>query len=553
MELTHYFLRLAPWIVRPASPSARAGTMMAAIRTKFEVALERSRFPESDWTVVGITAAYLLTAPSPTCPRPRRPTRREAAGRSCPRPWPRRRPSGTLQNEDHRCFMWCVLAHCLGVEGLTWRERQKAVSCSDSFFYPELAGRRGPRPPGWQPALADAGVDFSGLPTDRPVGFDDIEAFELRNAGRVEVFVFVWQQTLWTDGLEYYHVLQQRAPSGTGVVQHTVLLLLHSGHYSLIHNFQALAGRQGLTLGATPTNTGGCAEYKCPRCMARFAKKASWQRHRASQCYREMAERTRKVPLPGPEKSLLRYRGKASAELAPLTCYADLEVYSTPAPTVPSSCYVAVGRCGYVPPEELRLRLTHHERDSDKYHAVRAMLDDLLKLADHYLTWRRRTRPVSMTRREELEHRAATHCRECLASFETAEKKLHHCHGTGQYLGALCHSCNIAAQTPKPSQWSFTTGAATTSTSCCATSPRWALPSAGRRAKSSARTATTRAARARQASPRGPWPRPRQSPSPRPRQSPSPAGAPCRLRSSRATTATSASESSASRARSACK
>ena len=37
--------------VRPAPPSARAGTMMAAIKTKFEVALERSRFPESDWTV----------------------------------------------------------------------------------------------------------------------------------------------------------------------------------------------------------------------------------------------------------------------------------------------------------------------------------------------------------------------------------------------------------------------------------------------------------------------------------------------------------------------
>ena len=45
--------------------------------------------------------------------------------------------------------------------------------------------RRGRRPVGWQPALADAGVDFSGLPTDRPVNFDNIEAFELRNAGRV--------------------------------------------------------------------------------------------------------------------------------------------------------------------------------------------------------------------------------------------------------------------------------------------------------------------------------------------------------------------------------
>ena len=160
--------------------------------------------------------------------------------------------------------MRCVLAHCLGVEGLTWWQRSKATSCSGSFFYPEMT-RRGRRPAGWQPALADAGVDFSGLPTDRPVGFDDIEAFELRNAGREEVFVFVWQRTLGADGLEYYHVLQQCAPSGTGVVQHTVLLLLHSGHYSLIHNFQALASRRGLTLGATPNNTGGCKEYKCPR------------------------------------------------------------------------------------------------------------------------------------------------------------------------------------------------------------------------------------------------------------------------------------------------
>ena len=51
--------------------------------------------------------------------------------------------------------------------------------------------------------------------------------------------------------------------------------------------------------------------------MARFAKKASWQRHRATQCYQEMAERTRKVPLPGPEKSLLRYRGKAPQSSLP--------------------------------------------------------------------------------------------------------------------------------------------------------------------------------------------------------------------------------------------
>ena len=169
------------------------------------------------------------------------------------------------------------------------------MSCSGSFFYPEMT-RRGRRPAGWQPALADAGVDFSDLPTDRL----DIEAIE--GAGQ-----------------------QVGADPGSHAHQHR------------------------------------CAEYKCSRCMARFAKKTLWQRHRAAQCYQEIAERARKVPLPGPEKSLLRYRGKTSAELAPLTCYADLEVYSTPAPTVhiaqqqparqtvaASACYVAVGRCGYV-------------------------------------------------------------------------------------------------------------------------------------------------------------------------------------------------------------
>ena len=99
----------------------------------------------------------------------------------------------------------------------------------------------------------------------------------------------------------------------------------------------------------------------------------------------------------------------------------------------------------------------------------------------------------------------------------------------GSISGRCATPATSRPRRPRPSQWSFTTGAATTSTSCCATSPRWALLSAGHRAKSSERTATTRAARARRkeaaASPRGPCPRPRQSPRPRPRQSPSPPNA----------------------------
>ena len=162
------------------------------------------------------------------------------------------------------------------------------------------------------------------------MGFDDIEAFELRNAGRVEVFVFVWQQTLWADGLEYYHVLQQRAPSGTGVVQHTVLLLLHSGHYSLIHNFQALAGRQGADPGSHAHQHRRLCGVQVPEVHGPLHHEglvAAPPRHpvlsRDSRAHSESAAARAR-------EELLRYRGKASAELAPLTCYADLEVYSTP-------------------------------------------------------------------------------------------------------------------------------------------------------------------------------------------------------------------------------
>ena len=439
---------------------------MAAIRSKLEVALERSRFPESNWRLVGISAAYLLTAPTQQLgeiPAPPPPNEAGGCWKELPESLAKKKAVWNPRNADHRCFMWCVLAHCLGVDKLTKEQRWKAATCSGSFFYPEQARRPGRRPAGRQPALADAGLDFSGLPTDRPVGFEDIDAFERRNSGRVEVFVFAWQRTQWQDGQEYFHILQQRAPANQGSAEHTALLLLHQGHFALIHNFQALASRRGVALGATPSNSGGCKEYKCPKCMARFTKKASWQRRRSSRCYREVAERTRKVPLPDPEKRqhLLRYKPKASAELAPLVCYADLEVYSTPAPsvhvaqaqparqtTVASSCYVAVGRCGE-PPEELRLRLARHERGSGKFHVVRTMLDDLLKLAAHYLQWRQRCLPARFTLEEELAHERARHCRECLRSFAAVAKKLHHCHGTGRYLGALCHSCNIAAQTPK--------------------------------------------------------------------------------------------------------
>ena len=94
-----------------------------------------------------------------------------------------------------------------------------------------------------------------------------------------------------------------------------------------------------------------------------------------------------------------------------------------------------------MPPEELRLRLTHHERDSDKYHAVRAMLNNLLKLADHSHL----ETPNSAGQHDPVGGAGA----QSRHSLQEVPRVLLHRHGAGQCLGALCHSCNIAAQTPK--------------------------------------------------------------------------------------------------------
>ena len=70
-----------------------------------------------------VTAGQLALAPTPYaqvhCGV------RQQRGQSLPR------------NEDHRCFMWCVLAHCLGVDELDKLQRSKTTPSSTWPATPE--------------------------------------------------------------------------------------------------------------------------------------------------------------------------------------------------------------------------------------------------------------------------------------------------------------------------------------------------------------------------------------------------------------------------------
>ena len=437
VELTHYFLRLAPWIVRPASPSARAGTMMAAIRTKFEVALERSRFPESDWTVVGITAAYLLTAPSQQlADMPAPPKERPRPGQEEGHLEPSERGPPLLHVARPYALPRGRRAHLAGAEedrellGLLLLPRDDPLRTPPSALWPTW---------GWTSLACRRTAPWAST-TSRPSssatpgGWRSSSSCGSRPCGRTG-----WSTTTSSSSAPRAARPAHRAAS--------------PAQRPLQPDPQLPgASRQGLTLRATPTNTGGCAEYKCPRRPPGSA----------SQCYRETAERT------------LRYRGKASAEFAPLTCYADLEVDSTPAPTVHIACAT--------PSRPLLLR----GRRPMRLRATRGAE------ADHYLTWRR-TRPVSMTRRKELEHRAASASRPSRPPRRSST--------TATAPGSISGRCATPA-TSRPRLVVFHNGGGHDFHFLAALHRTMGSPVSRRRAKSSARTATTRAPRARQKAPK---------------------------------------------------
>ena len=265
VELTLYFLRLAPWIVRPgprrnhdggrALPLPRVrlhrrghhGGVSEVDEVRPHVGLQRLEghglrhvevaLPRKSAQLPRVPHVEVVGQVSQRLhfPRSSWPTSAQRGGRllrSCPS---KKKAIWNPQNEDHRCFMWCVLAHCLGVEGLNKHQRSKAASCSGSFFYPELAGRRGSRADPLWPTL--------GWPADGPTpgGWRSSSSCGSRPCGRTG-----WSTTASSSRAA-------RASRAASPAQRPL---------QPDPQLQAGAGR--------PTNTAGCAEYKCPRCMARF-------------------------------------------------------------------------------------------------------------------------------------------------------------------------------------------------------------------------------------------------------------------------------------------
>ena len=139
--------------------------------------------------------------------------------------------------------MFCVLK-IHGVKDMTVDERKKAAKCVGWPFFPPLRRGKPSRTDRSQSPIG-VGIDFSSLPSDTGVSFQDIDRFEEINGGAIQVYVYQWSQIPWLNDT-YYYLTAIRSPSiaaeeAEDNLLYTVKLLLRAEHYVLIYDLNALS------------------------------------------------------------------------------------------------------------------------------------------------------------------------------------------------------------------------------------------------------------------------------------------------------------------------
>ena len=350
---------------------------------------------------------------------------------------------------------------------MDYRERATAANVKGRPFYdqPAKPGPRGSAPDERKMVPVDA--DFSMLPEGH-VGFGDIDLFEAGNP-HIGIYVYKPVSTEWS-ATAPQTMKPLRSPS-VEKPEHEIVLLLHLNHYVLIYDFSKASSLRGGELPEECRRENTHSWNSCHRCHNNFKTTESLKRHlKSGLCNASVADRlqSQRIRLPADaEEERLFYKPGPSAEWAELVIYSDIEVFNDRAQEketlvngrvkalqheTASTCYTAVGRCGYEVPQRHKIHLDLCRVDDVPFAVMERYLRRLLDLAFDFLNWQKLNIPYVLTASQQAEFDAATACSLCELPFtsdKSRKKVVHHRHGTGEYLGALCNGCNLAVRRQK--------------------------------------------------------------------------------------------------------
>ena len=309
------------------------------------------------------------------------------------------------QNEDDKCFLWCVL------RALNPRKR-------DSERIDKKLKEK-------ENTLNMEGIEY-------PVSLKDIDKFEKQNPS---IFITVF-------GYEDKSVYVLRNSENTNREHNVILLLIKEqgvNHYCLVKNLSRLLSSQ--------ISKHNGKKYFCMRCLNPFNDQKALDKHE-EYCSNHEAV---KIIMPKKE-TMLRFKNYHRGEKVPFVIYADFE-----------SCIKSIDTCDPNPENSYTKQYQKHEPISFYYYIKSFDGEVSLPIKERSYTGKNAERvflkyleediqtianikkkEIIFGEKEKERYNEETRCWICKGEFDENEEKVKdHCHYTGRYRGAAHNECNL--------------------------------------------------------------------------------------------------------------
>ena len=314
-----------------------------------------------------------------------------------------------MENEDNKCFMWCVL-----------RALNPSKDKHPSRIDKNLKSK--------EHTLNMDGITY-------PVDFRGIDRFEKQNPEiSISILGYNEEEKVYPLKLSKY----------TGSKHDIILLLIKDGdnsHYCLVKNISALLYSQ--------INKHKEKRYFCLNCFNGFNTPESLNKHK-EYCYNNECV---KINMP-PSGSFLEFKNFIHSEKAPFAIYADFESLIKPLNVCdpdPEKSYTKkyqkhepISFCYYIKSfnesvykSKLRIYTKKEESDYDAMDTFINWLEsDVKEIANL------ENKDMIFTPENEKEFINASNCWLC-GEYMGNDRVRDHCHFTGKFRGAACNSCNL--------------------------------------------------------------------------------------------------------------
>ena len=314
-----------------------------------------------------------------------------------------------MENEDNKCFLWCVL-----------RALNPSEDKHPSRIDKDLKSK--------EHTLNMDGIAY-------PVDFRGIDRFEKQNPEiSISILGYNEEEKVYPLKLSKY----------TGCEHDIILLLIKDGdnsHYCLVKNISALLSSQ------INKHKGTC--NICLNCFNGFNTQDSLNKHK-EYCYNNECV---KINMP-PTGSFLEFKNFIHSEKAPFAIYADFESLIKPLNVCdpdPEKSYTKkyqkhepISFCYYIKSfdesvykSKLRIYTKKEESDYDAMDTFINWLEsDVKEIANL------ENKDMIFTPENEKEFINASNCWLC-GEYMGNDRVRDHCHFTGKFRGAACNSCNL--------------------------------------------------------------------------------------------------------------